>query len=66
MKSKGKGYRTIERDGWEILVGKGARDNDVLSIEIAEPLDYWFHVEEYSGSHMIIRCPDGCLAVGVL
>jgi len=56
---KGKGYRTIDRDGWEILVGKGARDNDELSIEIAEPFDYWFHVEEYSGSHVIIRCPDG-------
>jgi len=59
MPGKGKGYRTIERDGWEILVGKGARDNDELSTKIAEPLDYWFHVEEYSGSHVIIRCPGG-------
>ncbi len=59
MAGKGKGYRTIERDGWEILVGKGARDNDELSLKIAEPLDYWFHVEDYSGSHVIIRCPGG-------
>ena len=51
MASKGKGYRTIERDGWEILVGKGASDNDELSLKIAEPLDYWFHVDDYSGSH---------------
>ncbi len=59
MAGKGKGYRTIERDGWEILVGKGARDNDELSLKIADPLDYWFHVEEYSGSHVILRCPGG-------
>jgi len=59
MPGKGKGYRTIERDGWEILVGKGARDNDELSLRIAEPLDYWFHVDDYSGSHVIISCPDG-------
>ena len=59
MPGKGKGYRTIERDGWEILVGKGAHNNDELSTEIAEPLDYWFHVDDYSGSHVIIRCPDG-------
>ena len=59
MSSKGKGYRSIERDGWEILVGKGAHDNDELSTKIAEPLDYWFHVQDYSGSHVIIRCPDG-------
>jgi len=59
MPGKGKGYRTIERDGWEILVGKGAPDNDELSLRIAEPLDYWFHVDDYSGSHVIIRCPDG-------
>jgi predicted ribosome quality control (RQC) complex YloA/Tae2 family protein len=59
MASKGKGYRTIERDGWEILVGKGASDNDELSLKIAEPLDYWFHVDDYSGSHVIVRCPGG-------
>ena len=58
-KGKGKGYRTIERDGWTILVGKGAHDNDELSTGIAEPLDRWFHVEEYSGSHVLVRCPDG-------
>ena len=59
MAGKGKRYRTIERDGWEILVGKAAGDNDELSLNIAEPLDYWFHVDDYSGSHVIIRCPAG-------
>jgi len=56
---KGKGYRTVEREGWEILVGKGAADNDELSLNLAEPFDHWFHVDGYSGSHVIIRCPGG-------
>ena len=59
MPSKGKGYRVHEMDGWEILVGKGAHDNDRLSIEIANPDDWWFHVADYSGSHVIIRCEAG-------
>ena len=56
MSSKGKGYRELELEGWQILVGKGASDNDRLSLEIAEPDDWWFHVADYSGSHVIVRC----------
>ncbi|MCP3981119.1 MAG: DUF814 domain-containing protein [bacterium] len=57
--SGGRGYRTFERDGWEILVGKGARDNDVLTFDVAEPDDLWLHVSEWSGSHVVIRVPGG-------
>ena len=51
-------YRTFEHQGWEILVGKGAEDNDRLTLEVAEPDDLWLHVAEYSGSHVVIRVPD--------
>jgi len=53
------GAREFERDGWEILVGKGARDNDVLTFEVADRDDLWLHVSGWSGSHVIIRVPDG-------
>lgn len=53
------GYRTYEKDGWTILVGKGASDNDELSLEIAEPQDWWLHAAGYSGSHVVVRSPDG-------
>jgi len=48
-------FRTFRRQGWEILVGKGARDNDVLTFEVAERGDVWLHVAEWSGSHVVIR-----------
>ena len=35
MGSKGRGYRTYEKDGFEILVGKGDADNDRLTFGVA-------------------------------
>jgi predicted ribosome quality control (RQC) complex YloA/Tae2 family protein len=42
-----------------VLVGKTAEDNDVLSLKLASPRDFWFHVAAESGSHVIVRNPDG-------
>ena len=58
-KSKGAGWRTYERDGFEILVGKGARDNDELTFRVAQPRDLWLHASGYAGSHVIVRAPEG-------
>lgn len=53
------GLRTYElEDGWVILVGKTARDNDRLSIKIGKPADFWFHVAGVPGSHVVARHPD--------
>ena len=41
-----------------VLVGRTARDNDVLSIKLAAPRDFWFHVAGESGSHVVVRNPD--------
>lgn len=45
-------------DGMTVLVGKTARDNDVLSLKLAAPRDFWFHVAGESGSHVVVRNPD--------
>lgn len=45
-------------DGWEILVGKTARDNDRLSLKEGHANDFWFHVAGMPGSHVIARHPD--------
>jgi len=45
-------------DGWEVLVGKRAGDNDELTFRIADSHDFWLHVADYSGSHVVIRNPD--------
>jgi predicted ribosome quality control (RQC) complex YloA/Tae2 family protein len=41
-----------------VLVGRTARDNDVLSLKLAAPADFWFHVAGESGSHVVVRNPD--------
>ena len=58
MAGKGRPYRTYPFEGFEILVGKGASENDVLSFQVAEPRDFWLHAAGYAGSHVVIRNPD--------
>jgi predicted ribosome quality control (RQC) complex YloA/Tae2 family protein len=50
------GYRTfLSSDGFEILVGKKAKDNDHLTSRVAKSLDTWMHAADYPGSHVVIR-----------
>jgi len=42
-----------------ILVGKTSSDNDILTLKIGAPRDFWFHVSGESGSHVVVRNPDG-------
>jgi predicted ribosome quality control (RQC) complex YloA/Tae2 family protein len=53
----GRRFRSVEIDGREILIGKGARENDELTFDVAAPEDFWLHVAEYSGSHVVVRNP---------
>ena len=48
----------ISSDGFEILVGKKAKDNDHLSFKIAKSLDLWMHAADYPGSHVVVRNPN--------
>jgi len=50
--------RFISSDGFEILVGKGAKENDFLTFRVAKSLDFWFHTADYPGSHVIVRNPN--------
>jgi predicted ribosome quality control (RQC) complex YloA/Tae2 family protein len=44
---------------WRVLVGRTEIDNDTLSLKIARPNDWWFHVRGMPGSHVVLRCPPG-------
>lgn len=44
-------------DGYEILVGRGDRDNDHLTMRVAKSYDLWFHTADYPGSHVVLRNP---------
>ena len=50
------GYKAfISSDGMEILVGNKDRDNDYLTFKVSSPQDFWLHVADNSGAHVIVR-----------
>ncbi len=63
MASRGTGVRRFEQDGFEILVGKGASDNDRLTFGLASPRDVWMHAAGFAGSHVVVRNPEGLAAL---
>jgi predicted ribosome quality control (RQC) complex YloA/Tae2 family protein len=50
--------RFVSPDGFVVLVGRSAEDNDVLTFKLAAPHDLWMHVAAESGSHVVVRNPD--------
>ena len=47
--------RYVTEAGFSILVGKNARDNDVLTFKVSKQDDMWLHASGTSGSHVIIE-----------
>lgn len=48
-------YRKFDLDnGYSILVGKSAKDNDKLTFKVAKKNDLWLHVQGAQGSHVIV------------
>ena len=61
----------ISSDGFTILVGKNNKQNDYLTLRIADPEDIWMHTKNIPGSHVIIKCagvevPDSTLLEGAM
>jgi predicted ribosome quality control (RQC) complex YloA/Tae2 family protein len=49
-------YKTfISSDGMEILVGNKDKDNDYLTFKVASAQDFWLHVADNSGAHVVVR-----------
>lgn len=46
----------VSSDGFTILVGKNNKQNDYLTLRIADPEDIWMHTKNIPGSHVIIKC----------
>jgi len=55
---KGRAFRSVMVEGFEVLIGKGDADNDALTFKVGMPLDLWLHVASTPGSHVIVRNPD--------
>ncbi|MEM8931223.1 MAG: NFACT RNA binding domain-containing protein [Acidobacteriota bacterium] len=50
--------RFVSDDGLTVLVGRTARDNDLLTFKLGTPRDFWLHIASGPGSHVIVRNPD--------
>lgn len=49
-------YRRFElADGYEVWVGRNARQNDELTLRDARPFDLWMHARGVAGSHTVLR-----------
>ncbi|MBE6599540.1 MAG: fibronectin/fibrinogen-binding protein [Ruminococcaceae bacterium] len=46
-------------DGHTVLVGKNNIANDYLTTKLADRNDWWFHVKNQPGSHVVLVCRDG-------
>lgn len=49
------GWRFTSPSGFEVLVGRNNKENDVLTHRVGKSLDYWFHAQGYPGSHVLVR-----------
>lgn len=47
-------YRTS--DGFKVLSGRNNRQNDMLTLKLADKTDVWLHVKDITGSHVIVFC----------
>lgn len=52
IKSSPLKFRT--ESGYEVMIGKNNTQNDELTIKTAEPYDWFFHVKDAPGSHVIL------------
>ena len=50
-------FRTVEHEGWQILVGMSSAGNDYITMKLARPDDLWLHAEGLPGSHVVVRNP---------
>ena len=49
------GYRRVNVDGFEVLVGRSGKGNDALLGREARPTDVWLHARGIPGAHVVIR-----------
>ncbi|MDQ3291047.1 MAG: NFACT RNA binding domain-containing protein, partial [Bacteroidota bacterium] len=54
-----KPFRVFQTNGFQILVGKSAQNNDVLTQQFTFKEDLWLHAKDVSGSHVVIKYQAG-------
>ncbi len=44
--------------GYTVLCGKNNTQNDYITTKLAEKTDWWFHVKNLPGSHVLMQCKE--------
>ena len=52
-------FKIVNHEGYTILIGRNAKNNDLLTQRYAFKDDLWFHARDVSGSHVIIKYQAG-------
>lgn len=55
---KSKPYHFKTKDESDIYVGKNSKQNDYITLKLANKDDLWFHVKDVAGSHVILRADE--------
>ncbi len=48
-------FKKVEYNGYTILIGRNAKNNDLLTKQYAHKEDLWLHARDVSGSHVVIK-----------
>lgn len=52
-------FKWVEFEGYVILIGKNAKNNDLLTKKFAHKDDLWLHARDVSGSHVVVKFKAG-------
>ncbi|WP_259016962.1 NFACT RNA binding domain-containing protein [Emticicia fluvialis] len=52
-------FKRFEVEGFEILVGRNAKNNDLLTQQYAYKEDLWLHARDAQGSHVLVKYKSG-------
>ncbi|MCQ2739875.1 MAG: NFACT family protein [bacterium] len=55
VKLEAPSYITLKINNFDVYVGKNNKQNDYLVTKLAKQEDYWFHVHNCTGSHVILK-----------
>ncbi|NIJ55105.1 NFACT RNA binding domain-containing protein [Dyadobacter arcticus] len=52
-------FKKVEFLGYKILIGRNAKNNDLLTKQYASKDDLWLHAKDVTGSHVVIKNQSG-------
>jgi predicted ribosome quality control (RQC) complex YloA/Tae2 family protein len=52
-------FKRFEVEGFEVLVGKNSKNNDLLTQQYAYKEDLWMHARDATGSHVVVKYKSG-------